>query len=257
VAWRPGPTPFAKLEADPLRVTGVFVGAAAVLLAIVYGLVLGLGLPTWVVVAAAILLAAGLPVALATSVAERRRSRGALTGAPNVLTWRRTLAGGGLAFAGLALVTVGYTAARALGIGPAGSLIATGAISEREPLILADFENRTADTAHVATVTELGSGPARARSPTAQVPAAAPSARVSGRQHRLGPSFSLPGQFIQPAVLWEGRLRFLFRPGSGVPRRRVTAEEGRQSVLLQQPQHSVDHVRHGLREVVVGPVPEM
>jgi hypothetical protein len=53
-------------------------------------------------------------------------------------------------------VTAGWVSSRALGIGPAASLMATGAIAERERIILADFEDRTAEAGHTATTaTEL------------------------------------------------------------------------------------------------------
>jgi tetratricopeptide (TPR) repeat protein len=43
---------------------------------------------------------------------------------------------------------------RALGIGPAGTLMATGVLEERDPILLADFENRTTDSALGTTITE-------------------------------------------------------------------------------------------------------
>ena len=102
------------------------------------------------------LVAVGLPVTVATSLAERRRPGGtAPAAAPSLLSWRRTTVLLGAALAALSLATVGYVASRALGIGPAATLLGTGAIAEREPLILADFVNRTADSTHGATVTEL------------------------------------------------------------------------------------------------------
>ena len=150
------PVAATALGADPLRVAGVFAAAAAVLLALVYGLMLALGLPTWVLIASAVILVLGLPFAIATSVAVRRRMRGTAGGTlGDALTWRRTLVAGAAALGALAFGTAGYLASRALGIGPAGTLIATGAMAQREPVILADFENRTSDTAHGATVTEL------------------------------------------------------------------------------------------------------
>jgi len=144
------------LGGDPLRVAGIFGLAAIAVLAVAYILVRELGLPPWVLVGAVGLLAVGLPIVLATSIVQRggtvaRRSGGWR----EWLTWRNTLVGGGVAFGALALVTAGYAASRMLGIGPAGTLLATGAISERERIILADFANRTDDSTHGATVTEL------------------------------------------------------------------------------------------------------
>ena len=62
--------------------------------------------------------------------------------------------GGGLAFAALALVAGGYTAMRLLGIGPVGTLVASGVIKDREPIVLADFENRASDSTLGPSVTE-------------------------------------------------------------------------------------------------------
>ncbi len=141
------------LAADPVRSTAAFSAVAALVLAVVYLLVLQLGLPMWVFVAAVGLLIAELPIIVASGIAERNRVR---AGAPaGWLSWRKALLAGGAAFGALALLTGGYMAARALGIGPAGSLLASGAISQRERIILADFENRTADSSQGATVTEL------------------------------------------------------------------------------------------------------
>ena len=62
-----------------------------------------------------------------------------------------------LRFAGITalLVVGGLGTARLLHLGPWGSLISKGMIANRERVILADFENRTADSTAGATVTEL------------------------------------------------------------------------------------------------------
>ncbi|MEE8117831.1 MAG: hypothetical protein V3T28_12050, partial [Gemmatimonadales bacterium] len=77
------------------------------------------------------------------------------TGMQRHFTWGKATLGGGLAFAGLTVVAGGYMAMRALGIGPAGTLMAAGVFESQERLILAEFENRTADTTLGQTVTEL------------------------------------------------------------------------------------------------------
>jgi eukaryotic-like serine/threonine-protein kinase len=142
---------------DPLLVGGVFALAAAAVVAAALLLVLHAALPRWVLAGAIALAAAGVPLVIATALAERGRARG--TGirgwVPRLLTWRNTATAGVAGLAALALVTVAYLASRTLGIGPAATLIGTGAIAEREPLILADFANRTADSTHGTTVTEL------------------------------------------------------------------------------------------------------
>jgi tetratricopeptide (TPR) repeat protein len=139
------------LAAGGLGVVGLL------LLGVVYLLVLQAGLPMWVFAAATVLLLVGSPLVVATAAVERGRGGG---GEPEgalgrLLTWRRTLAGGGLAFGALAVVTAGLATLRALGVGPAATLISSGQMGERERLILADFVNRTADSTHGTTVTEL------------------------------------------------------------------------------------------------------
>ncbi|MGW8267386.1 MAG: protein kinase domain-containing protein, partial [Longimicrobiales bacterium] len=153
----PGVPPASGVRTDPVKAAGAFLLSAAALLSVTFVLVSVLGLPTWTLVGTAALLVAWLPIVLATSRAEGKRveAGGGGRGAGGFLTWRNTMLGGGAAFSALLVGALGYTAARGLGIGPAGTLIATGAIEERERLILADFENRTADSTHGATVTEL------------------------------------------------------------------------------------------------------
>jgi tRNA A-37 threonylcarbamoyl transferase component Bud32/tetratricopeptide (TPR) repeat protein len=146
---------------SPLRVAALFGGAAIAVLAAVYFLMQRLGLPTWVFVGAIALLGLGLPIMLVTGLFERRRALERTTGftpaAQGVagwFTWRRALWGGGLAFGALAGVATIYMAMRLLGIGAVGTLVAKGALKAREPILLADFENRTADSTLGPTLTE-------------------------------------------------------------------------------------------------------
>jgi tetratricopeptide (TPR) repeat protein/tRNA A-37 threonylcarbamoyl transferase component Bud32 len=142
----------APRQAHPLRVAGLYGFAAAPVLGLAYLLTIQLGLPSWVISDAAVLLLVGLPLVVATGLVERRRAVAGASGMPGavglsrVLTWRRTLSGGGVAFGALAVGAAGYMAMRLLGIGPAGTLVASGVLRNREPLILADFQNRTADS---------------------------------------------------------------------------------------------------------------
>ncbi len=147
----------------PARVAVLFVAAAAVVLAAVAFLMFRLGLPAWVLGGAALLLFVGLPIMLVTGLQERRRAMAQSTAVsvtpaePLVtrhFTWRKALLGGALAFAGLAVLAAVYTAMRLLGIGPIGTLVASGALAERDRLILADFENRTADPTLGGSLTE-------------------------------------------------------------------------------------------------------
>ena len=141
----------------------MFGAAAAAALVLVYGLMIGFGLPDWVFVGAIALLAIGLPIMLATGRQEKRRAVAATTGLhvttpvglQRHFTWRKAILGGALAFGGLAVLSGAYMAARRLGIGPAATLMTSGVLGERELIILAAFENRTNDSTLGATVTEL------------------------------------------------------------------------------------------------------
>ncbi len=149
-------------SAHPLRVTAYFALAAVAVLAVVAALAKGVGLPQWVMPAALALLAVGLPIMVITGVQERRRQVARTTGLhvatpaglPALFTWKRALLGGGLAFGALAVVTGGYMAARNLGVGGVGTLMATGALDARDPMVLADFTNRTPDSALGVSVTD-------------------------------------------------------------------------------------------------------
>ncbi len=149
-------------RAHPARVVALFGLASVGVLAIVYALMQLLGLPDWVFWGAIGLLAVGLPVALLTGHHERRRALARATGVaavpaagvPAWFTWRRALLAAGVGFAGLGVVTAGYMAMRVLGIGPVGTLIASGVLEEGGRIVLADFTDRTGDTALATTFTE-------------------------------------------------------------------------------------------------------
>ena len=147
----------------PGRVALLFAAASAGVLGLVFVLVHRLGLPDWVFTGAVVLLLIGLPIMLVTGTIERRRALARASGRVVTtpegrlhgwLTWRKAVRGGVLAFAGLGLATMAYTAMRLLGIGPVGTLVASGQLSERDWLIVADFENRTADSSLGTSVSE-------------------------------------------------------------------------------------------------------
>ena len=151
-------------KSAPARVAALFGMTAVAVLAVTYILVLQLGLPYWVLSAAVVLFAVSLPVVMHTGRAERRRASARLTGvvadeaaamSGHWFTWRKTMLGSGLALGGLVVVTALYMAMRLLGIGPAGTLLSSGVLEERDRIVLAQFENRTSDSTLGATVTDL------------------------------------------------------------------------------------------------------
>ena len=159
----PSGTEAALRRSQPVRVLGTYVLASIGVLGVVWVLMKQLGLPTWVFIGAVVLLAIGLPIMLITARHERERaiarstnaSVATPTGVRRFFTWQRAFAGGGLALGALGVVTIVYTAMRVMGIGAVGTLMARGALSERDRIVLADFDNRTADSTLAATVTEL------------------------------------------------------------------------------------------------------
>ena len=147
-----------------------FLGVAVVARAAI----IAIGLPDWVFPGSLIIMGLGLPVILFTAMVQRQ-SRLALAGArttpggsppqhstiariavkaqPHV-SWRRTAWGGGMAVALFMLVVAAYMAMRLLGIGPAGTLSASGVFGNREKIVVADFASPVADSTLGPVVTE-------------------------------------------------------------------------------------------------------
>ena len=150
-------------KGHPIRVGGLFLLGSVAVLGAVYFLTIQIGLPDWVPWSALGLLALGFPVMIVTGLLERRRAKARATGmftsggeAPvqRFLTWRRAMFGGVGAFALLGIGTIGYTAMRLLGIGPVGTLVASGKLNNRDKVLVADFVNRAPDTTLGISVTE-------------------------------------------------------------------------------------------------------
>jgi len=146
-------------QANPVRVTALFIGASVAILAATWWLEFRLGLPSWVLPVAALLMVIGLPIMLLTAQRERERLHGTAetrTGGlrDRLFTWRGALGGGALALAGLVVATGGFMTLRAMGVGPFATLVSSGALAERDKLVLADFTNRTSDSTLGTSITE-------------------------------------------------------------------------------------------------------
>jgi tetratricopeptide (TPR) repeat protein len=148
-------------RSHPVRVATLFALAAVGVLALARLLVRLLGLPDWAFAGAVWLAAAALPFTLWTGAIERRRAlaggagrAAAPAGVHRWLTWRRTLLSAASGFGLLGLVTATHAAMRQLGIGPVGTLVASGVLAQRDRLVLADFENRTKDSTLGPSLTE-------------------------------------------------------------------------------------------------------
>jgi tRNA A-37 threonylcarbamoyl transferase component Bud32/TolB-like protein len=154
--------PVLERPVSNIKVAVLFLLASVGVLAIVNTLVRLIGLPGWVVHAAAALLVIGLPIMLLTGHHEQRRASAPGDGRAAVphrsirrhFTWRKAFLGGGLAFAGLTVVVTAYMVLRAQGVGPFGTLVGAGVLDPRERVILADFENRAEDSLLAVVVTE-------------------------------------------------------------------------------------------------------
>jgi eukaryotic-like serine/threonine-protein kinase len=165
------------------QVLGIYLVGSWLGYQVILGLTDGLGLPNWVPGLAVVLFLVGLPVVLATAFVQEGLPRGAgstldptlfpehdvvaatrAAGDADVatagsrlqrlMTWRRSMGAGVIAFACLALVTTGFLSTRALGIGPAASLLAAGVITEAERVVITDFESVGGDTTLARLVTE-------------------------------------------------------------------------------------------------------
>src|SRR5439155_1866456 len=77
----------------------------------------------------------------------------AMKASPHV-SWRRTTLGGAVAFGVFLVLIAGYMVTRALGIGPAASLMGAGVLGAREKLLVADFKSPASDTTLGPVVTE-------------------------------------------------------------------------------------------------------
>jgi len=162
------------------QVLGVYAVISWGLLRGVESLTAALGLPDWTPAMAVALLLIGLPITLATAIVQ-----GGIPGLrivdamdPNelegltpsevhvvpqshpmygvsLLTWRNSILGGVMAAALLATSVVSYLAMWAFGIGPVGSLVAQGVLEPHDPIIVADFENRTDNARLGETLTEV------------------------------------------------------------------------------------------------------
>ena len=153
------------------QVLALYAGASWVVLQIVDVVKQNLGLPDWVFPFALLLLLVGLPIIVATALVQGRQMLETAEGsavktsgtdegtAPHygsaahhkLLTWKNALLGGGLAFVLLAVVTSGFMFMRDRGIGPVGSLVASGLLEEKAAIVVADFAGEDPSLARAAT----------------------------------------------------------------------------------------------------------
>jgi tRNA A-37 threonylcarbamoyl transferase component Bud32/TolB-like protein len=153
------------------RALGLYVLATAMVALLTRAAVLVIGLPEWVFPGAMVVMLLGLPALLVTGYVQRITRRAA-TATPTLtpggtlqpqspsgtvatmalkagrhLSWRRTAHGGMVAMGGFVVLVAGFMALRALGIGPAGSLLAAGKLAADDRIVLANFTAAPEDSA--------------------------------------------------------------------------------------------------------------
>jgi eukaryotic-like serine/threonine-protein kinase len=162
------------------QVLGIYLVGSWIGYEVVQGLTEGLGLPDWVPGFAVVLFIIGLPIVMATAFVqeglpgprpqrEPRLDEITLIGdepatpvAPQparrpehmLFTWRRAIVGGIAAFLLLGITASSYVGMRQAGIGPFGSLVAKGALDERDRILISEFSARAADAELAETLTQ-------------------------------------------------------------------------------------------------------
>jgi tetratricopeptide (TPR) repeat protein len=147
----------------------IYAGAFVVVAVVAKAAIIGIGLPDWVFPGALIVMALGLPVILFTGYVHRVTRRAmtvtptftpggtpslthgtmatiAMKASPHV-SWKRTARGGVYALGAFVLLIAAFMTMRALGIGPAGSLLAAGTLSSTDQILVADFKTSAGDSA--------------------------------------------------------------------------------------------------------------
>jgi len=134
-----------------------------------------IGLPSWVLPGALIVMALGLPVILFTGYVQSVARRAlvatpaltpgggqvphgtmatiALKASPHV-SWKRTTSGGLYALGAFATLIIAFMVMRAFGIGPVGSLFAAGKLNQRDVVLVSDFGVSRADSSVGSVVAE-------------------------------------------------------------------------------------------------------
>ncbi|HET6681532.1 MAG TPA: hypothetical protein VFG84_10065, partial [Gemmatimonadaceae bacterium] len=161
-----------------LRALAIYAGAFLAVGILARAAIVAIGLPDWVFPGSLIVMALGLPVILFTGytqyVARRAASatptftpggtpsqavaRGtlatiAIRASPH-MSWQRTARGGIVAIAGFMLLVAAFMVLRALGIGPAGSLLAAGTLSASDRVLVAAFDTPDGDPSLGPTIAE-------------------------------------------------------------------------------------------------------
>jgi len=149
------------------RALAGWLGATIVVAVTAWAATSTIGLPDWVFPGALGVMLAGLP-AIAITWYVQKTARQVYTATPTFtpggtpsmqgtlatmaikasphVSWRRTWMGGAIAVGAFAVLVIGFMVMRALGIGPAASLIGSGKFGKQEQLIITDFKSPAGGT---------------------------------------------------------------------------------------------------------------
>ncbi len=161
-----------------MRALAIYAVAFIAVAIVARAAIIAIGLPGWVFPGALVVMAFGLPVILFTAYAQyvsRRMATATPTytpgGTPSLtrvqgtmatiairasphVSWKRAVRSGVFAVSLFALLVAGYMLLRALGIGPFGSLLASGKLSASDQVLVAAFDAPGADSSLGPTIAE-------------------------------------------------------------------------------------------------------
>jgi tetratricopeptide (TPR) repeat protein len=151
------------------KALAIYAAAFVIVAVVAKAAIVGIGLPDWVFPGSLVVMALGLPVVLWTGYVQRVVRRAATAtptltpgGTPSVaggtmatialkaaphVSWYRTARGGTYAFGAFIAAIGGFMGMRALGVGPFGSLIASGQLAGNNKIVIADFSAANGDSA--------------------------------------------------------------------------------------------------------------
>ncbi len=159
------------------RALALWAGGTAIVAVTAWAATVVIGLPDWVLPGSIGVMLAGLPIIGFTAWVQRVAQRAytatptytpgggttaaqlgtlhtiAIAASPHV-SWKRTWTGGAIAVGSFVVLVGGFMVLRALGIGPAGSLVGAGKLSANGQLIITDFKSPADDSTLGLTITE-------------------------------------------------------------------------------------------------------
>ena len=260
------------------RALATYAGAALAVAIVARAAVIAVGVPAWVFPGALIVMALGLPVILFAWYADKIRRQVATmtprTGESPVthgtmatlalkagprLTWQRAWMGGAIALGSFAVLVVGFMVMRAMGIGPAGSLLAAGRLEDRDLLIVTSFPSPDSSLSLLVTeAVRTNLGQSRAVSVMSPVAVAAALDRMQ-RPRTSGITLELAREIALregAKAIVDGTIRAL-AGGYVISVRLVTADSLNELALYQEtangPQdilQAIDKLTRKLREKI-------